>query len=258
MKTGSTRSSGLISRRRKNNISRKTGQAIADFQLIQDGDNILVALSGGKDSLALLEILLYLQAKAPVKFSLTAGTVDEGFEGFETARIADHCSRKNIPFILKREKILDIIREKNLSGPHFCSFCARLRRGTLYTLAQQQGFNKIALAHHADDFIETLLLDLFYAGSFWKMPVCLVSRRQEITVIRPLVYVYEEEIERFCQDQGFAPVPHPCPFSEAGFSQRARMKQWLTEMARTNPAIKGNLLRAVLKEQKIALKYTSR
>lgn len=241
----------MISRRRKNSVIRKTGQAIADFRLIQAGDNILVALSGGKDSLALLEILLHLQAKAPVKFTLTACTVDEGFEGFETGRIAEHCSRKNVPFILKSEKILHIIRGKNLSGPHFCSLCARLRRGTLYTLAQQQGFNKIALAHHADDFIETLLLDLFYAGSFWQMPVCLVSGRRKVTVIRPLVYVYEEEIESFCRDQGFSPIPHPCPFSEGGFSQRARMKQWLTQMAQANPAIKGNLLRAVLKEQKI-------
>ena len=165
------RLSELISRKSGNSIIRKVGKAIADFQMIQAQDNILLALSGGKDSLTLLEILLYLQKRAPVRFTLTACTIDEGFGGFETERIADHCSRKNVPFILKREKILHIIQEKNLSGPHFCSLCARLRRGTLYTLARQQGFNKIALAHQADDFIETLLLELFYAGSLWKMPV---------------------------------------------------------------------------------------
>ncbi len=248
----------MISRKSENKVARKiiirkTGQAIAEFQLIQDGDNILVALSGGKDSLALLEILLHLQKRAPVKFTLTACTIDEGFGGFETDRIADHCSRKNVPFILKREKILQIIQEKNLSGPHFCSLCARLRRGTLYTLAQQQGFNKIALAHHADDFIETLLLDLFYAGSLWKMPAHLVSEDRKNRVIRPLAYVYEEEIERFCVAQDIIPIPHSCPFHEGGLSKRSQMKQWLKELAQTNPAIKGNLLRAVLKGQKITV-----
>jgi len=239
-----------IFRRRKNNLIRKTGQAIADFNLIQSGDNVLLALSGGKDSLALLEILLYLQRKAPVKFSLTACTIDEGFGGFQTERIADHCRQRKVPFILRREKILDILQGKNLSGPHFCSLCARLRRGTLYTLAREQGFNKIALAHHADDFIETLLLDLFYAGSFWKMPVSLASERRKEVVIRPLVYVYEEEIERFCQDQDLVPIPHPCPFTEEGFSQRSRIKQWLKELSKTNSAIKGNLLSAVIRGQK--------
>lgn len=243
----------MISRKSGNRVIRKTGQAISDFHLIQTGDNILVALSGGKDSLALLEILLHLQKRAPVRFTLTACTIDEGFGGFETDRIADHCSRKKVPFILKREKILQIIQEKNLSGSHFCSFCARLRRGTLYTLAQQQGFNKIALAHHADDFIETLLLDLFYAGSLWKMPVHLVSEHRKNRVIRPLAYVYEEEIERFCKAKGIIPVPHSCPFHEGGISRRSQMKQWLKELAQTNPAIKGNLLRAVLKGQNITV-----
>ncbi|MEW5804627.1 MAG: ATP-binding protein [bacterium] len=251
-----TRSSELISRKNENKIIRKIGQAIADFQLIQDQDNILLALSGGKDSLALLEILLHLQKRAPIRFSLTACTIDEGFGGFETERIADHCNRKKVPFILKKEKILHIIQEKNLSGPHFCSFCARLRRGTLYTLARQQGFNKIALAHHADDFIETLLLDLFYAGSLWKMPVHLVSERRKNTVIRPLVYVYEEEIKRFCETRNIIPIPHLCPFHEGSISRRSQMKQWLKDLAQTNPAIKGNLLRAVLKGQGITCLYS--
>jgi len=243
----------LISKKSGNRIIRKTGQAIADFQLIQAGDNILIALSGGKDSLALLEILLHLQKRAPVKFSLTACTIDEGFGGFETDRIADYCSRAKVPFILKKEKILQIIQEKNLTGPHFCALCARLRRGTLYTLAQQQGFNKIALAHHADDFIETLLLELFYTGSLWKMPAHLVSENRENRVIRPLAYVYEEEIERFCAASGIIPIPHSCPFHEGGSSKRSQMKQWLKELAQTNPFIKGNLLRAVLKGQTITV-----
>ena len=239
----------MISRKSENKIVRKTGQAIADFHLIREGDNILIAFSGGKDSFTLLEILLYFQKRAPIRFHLTACTIDEGFKGFDTERLARYCDQKKIPFIIRKEKILEIVQRKKTPGTNFCSFCARLRRGTLYTLAQEQGFNKIALAHHADDFIETLLLDLFYTGSFWKMPVCLISKDRQNMVIRPLVYVYEKEIECFCIDHNIVPVPHPCPYSGPSLSKRKQIKQWLEELSGTNPTIKGNLLKAVLKEQ---------
>lgn len=240
----------MISRKSGNKIVRKTGKAIADFQLIRDGDNILIAFSGGKDSLTLLEILLYLQKRAPIRFNLTACTIDEGFEGFDTERLAKYCEQKKIPFLLKKEKILEIVQKKKTPGTNFCSFCARLRRGCLYSLAQERGFNKIALAHHADDFIETLLLDLFYTGSFWKMPVFLISNDRRNMVIRPLVYVYEKEIECFCKDHNIVPTPHPCPYSSSSDSKRKQIKEWLDKLSRTNPTIKGNLLKAVLKEQR--------
>jgi tRNA 2-thiocytidine biosynthesis protein TtcA len=239
----------LISKRGGNKIFQKSGQAIADFQLIQEGDNVLAAVSGGKDSLALLEVLLHLKKRAPITFTITACTIDEGFGGFDPEPVALYCLNKKVPFILKREKILQIVQKNKTPGSHFCSFCSRLRRGILYTLARERGFQKIALAHHADDFIETLILDLFYTGSGWKMPVHLVSKDKKNRVIRPLVYVYEKEIENFCSEQGISPFPHPCPWNEGEKAKRFLVKQWLNELGRTNPAIKGNLLRAVLKDQ---------
>ncbi len=239
----------MISKKNENNLRRKTGRAISDFQLIQENDRILLALSGGKDSLTLLEILLYLKKHAPVSFQLTACTIDEGFPGFDTERIHAYCASQKVPFILKKENIFQIIQEKQIKGPHFCGFCARLRRGCLYTIACQEGFNKIALAHHADDFIETFLLDLLYAGSCWKMPVRLVSQDQRNIVIRPLVYVYEKEIESFCTQNHIIPVPHPCPYSQSGLSKRLKVKRWLNNLSQTDPSIKGNLLHAILKEQ---------
>lgn len=242
----------MISKKNVNKIIRKVGRAIGDYGLIQNQDHILVALSGGKDSLALLEVLLHFQHRAPLHFTLTACTIDEKYGGFNTELIADFCQVRNVPLTIKHEDFPSIIKVKKIPGTSPCSLCARLRRGILYTYAKQIGCTKIALAHHADDFIETLLLDLFFSGSSWKMPVNLVSKDRKNIVIRPLVYVFEQEIASFCQDQQITPIAHPCYYSDNHRSRRAQVKEWLTNLSHTNPNLKGNLLRAVLRDQKDA------
>ena len=225
--------------------TRLVGKAIGDFSLIGEGDRILVALSGGKDSWSLLSILLELQRKAPVKYELGAVTIDPGYGGFETASLEDRLCRESVPFDVIRVPIKDIITEKLEPGTSPCSFCARLRRGILYSHAAGNGWNKIALGHHLDDFVETLLLNLFFNGSIKGMSPCLSADDGCNTVIRPLVYV-KEDLTRRCAELLRVPILScSCPFEGMLSSKRKWIKGLIADLEQDVPDLKTTLLSAM-------------
>ncbi|HCT84930.1 MAG TPA: tRNA 2-thiocytidine(32) synthetase TtcA [Candidatus Margulisbacteria bacterium] len=229
----------------RDKIIRSAGKAVADFGLIKDGDNILVGLSGGKDSYTMVDVLLALQKKAPIQFSLTGITIDSGFEGFKGETIEYYCKEKKVPFIYKKADILNIIKEHKNPRKSVCSFCARLRRGALYTFAAEHGYNKIALGHHADDFIETVLMNMFYSGSLKAMAPYHVADDKRNIVIRPLVYVFEEDIITYALQKKFPIICCVCPVSKGAESKRNRVKRLLRELQEETPHIKSNILNSL-------------
>jgi tRNA 2-thiocytidine biosynthesis protein TtcA len=228
-------------------ILRKVGRAIGDFGLIDSGDRILVAHSGGKDSWILLHSLAQLQKKAPVRFELVALTIDAGFPAFHPSLIAAYCST-HLPGIavhVHAAPIYRIAMTYKTEGTGFCSFCARLRRGVLYTRAQHLGCNKIALAHHADDFIETLLLNQFFNGSIKAMSPLLQADDGKNIVIRPLCYVPERAIETLAVQRGFPILTTDCPAAGRQDMKRKMVKNLLAELERSSPGVKASLLSAL-------------
>lgn len=230
-------------------IKHGVGRAIADFGLIEEGDRIAVAVSGGKDSYTLLHILEALRRRAPVRYELVALTIDSGYPGFRSDVIAAHLQEHGFTHHVEATNHYDIIREKRRPGSSYCSICARLKRGVLYTLAWQMGCNKLALGHHLDDFVETLLLNQFFVGTLKAMAPRMLADNGETTVIRPLVYVEEREIIPFARENRFPVVCCCCPVCGKADIQRKRMKELLTELERENPAVKRSLLRALANVQ---------
>jgi tRNA 2-thiocytidine biosynthesis protein TtcA len=239
----------LIKNRRYTKIKNAVGRAIADFSLIQDGDRIAVGVSGGKDSYTLLHILDELRRRAPVKYELVAITIDSGYPGYRSDVIVQHLEENGFRYHLEKSNHFDIIKEKRRPDSSYCSICARLKRGSLYTLAKQFGCNKLALGHHLDDFIETLLLNQFFVGSLKAMAPSMLADNGETTVIRPLVYVEEKEIIPFSRENGFPVVCCCCPVCGTADMQRKKMKQLLTELQKSIPHVKRSLLRALANVQ---------
>ena len=226
-------------------ITRLVGKAIGDFGLIEGGDRILVALSGGKDSWTLLLALRELQRKAPISFHLGAVTVHPGPEIFDCAGIQERLSGEDIPYWIIPADIVEIVKENLTPGTSPCSFCSRLRRGILYTFAAKQQWNKIALGHHLDDFIETLLLNLFFNGSIKGMSPNLLSDDGRNRVIRPLVYVREEMTRQYAQTVGVPIVGCSCGFQGMVASRRRWIKELLSQIEHEVPDVKSNLLAAM-------------
>ncbi len=225
-------------------IARRTTRAIVAFGLVEDGDRVMVGLSGGKDSWTLLQILDVLRTHAKIDFSLVAATVDSGYEDFRHDLIAQACAERGWEHHVEHTSIgetIDAVLEPDETP---CSLCGRLRRGVLYRLAGQLGATKIALGHHADDVIETLLLNLFYEGTLKAMPARLVSDAGHV-VIRPLVYVREAEAAAYARERGL-PVVNCCCSACGDFSlKRRRIKRLLLDLERENPAVKNSMVRAV-------------
>src|SRR5213592_5017061 len=182
-------------------IAKKTTKAIVDYAMIEDGDRIMVGLSGGKDSWALLQILDVLRRRAPISFSLIAVNVDSGYKDYKHDVIARTCEERGWEYRIEHTSIGEVMDDLLEANATPCSLCARLRRGVLYRIATEVGATKIALGHHLDDFIETLLLNLFFAGALKAMPARLVSDNAEHVVIRPLVYVTESEARAYTKEQ---------------------------------------------------------
>src|SRR5881296_2989685 len=182
-------------------LAKRVTKAIVDYQMIEDGDRVMVGLSGGKDSWALLQILDVLRQRAPIRFSLVAVNVDSGYKEYKHDLIASTCEAHGWDYRIEHTGIGQTIEDILDDGDTPCSLCARLRRGVLYRIAKEVGATKIALGHHADDFIETLLLNVFFAGALKAMPAKLVSDNSEHVVIRPLVYVTEAEARNYAKEE---------------------------------------------------------
>lgn len=239
----------LIKNSRYTKIKNAVGRAIADFSLIEDGDRIAVGVSGGKDSYSMLHILDELRRRAPVKYELVAITIDSGYPGYRSDVIVQHLKENGFSYHLEKSDHFDIIKEKRRPDSSFCSICARLKRGSLYTLAKKFGCNKLALGHHLDDFIETLLLNQFFVGSLKAMAPSMLADNGETTVIRPLVYIEEKEIIQFSRENGFPVVCCCCPVCGTADMQRKKMKQLLTDLQKSIPHVKRSLLRALANVQ---------
>ncbi|HSQ67413.1 MAG TPA: tRNA 2-thiocytidine(32) synthetase TtcA [Polyangiaceae bacterium] len=227
----------------KKKLSRAVSQAIADFDMIQDGDRILVAVSGGKDSYTLLHLLRELSARAPVRFTLIAVNLDQGHPGFPAEVLAEYMHREGYDFRPVREDTYAIVKEKIPEGKTYCSLCSRLRRGVLYRVAGELGCNKIALGHHRDDVLQTFLLNLQFAGQLAAMPPKLVSE-SGVVVIRPLAYAAEEDIRVFAEHQRFPILPCDLCGSQDHLQRKAAGRM-LDEMERNRPGTKAVMLAAL-------------
>jgi tRNA 2-thiocytidine biosynthesis protein TtcA len=230
---------------REHRIRRLVGRAIGDFGLIEQGDRILVALSGGKDSWTLLHVLELLRKRAPVDFSLIAVTVHPGFPGFRTDAIEEHLRRRGFEHRVVAAPVHELTLEKLSPGDIPCPLCARMKRGVLYTQARELDCTKIALGHHRDDFIETLLLNQLYNGAIKAMAPLLRADDGRNRVIRPLVYVPEEEIIAFAAEAGFPVTCCACPACGDPDHRRLRIKRLLAELEGEHPGIKASLLAAL-------------
>ena len=226
-------------------IAKKTTKAITDFNLVEDGDRIMVGLSGGKDSWALIQILDVLQQRAPIDFSIVAVNVDSGYEGYQHTQVAAACQERGWEFHSEHTSIGAVIDDKLESDDTPCSLCARLRRGVLYRLAKQTGATKIALGHHLDDFIETVLLNLFFAGALKAMPARLTSDNGAHVVIRPLVYVTEAEARAYCKERELPIIGCCCPACGDLSLQRQRVKRLIVELEREHPNVKASMIKAL-------------
>jgi len=226
-------------------IAKKVTRAITDHGLIEDGDRVMVGLSGGKDSWALIQILDVLRRRAPIDFSIVAVNIDSGYEGYEHNKIVETCSARGWECHIEHTQIGEAIEDILDESATPCSLCARLRRGALYRLATQVGATKIALGHHADDFIETLLLNLFFSGALKAMPARLVSDNGEHVVIRPLVNVLESEARAYAKASNLPIVGCCCPACGDLSLQRQRVKRLIAELEVEHPDIKSSMLRAL-------------
>ena len=226
-------------------LATKTTRAVVDYQMIEDGDRIMVGLSGGKDSWALLQILDVMRRKAPVRFSLVAVNVDSGYKAYKHDLIARTCEARGWEYRIQHTHIGELIEDILDANETPCSLCARFRRGVLYRVAKEVGATKIALGHHADDFIETLLLNLFFAGALKAMPAKLVSNDGAHVVIRPLVYVGEEEARAYAKESELPIIGCCCPACGDLGLQRQRTKRLLMELEAEHPGVKQSMLKAL-------------
>lgn len=221
------------------------GKAIGDFGLIEEGDRIAVAVSGGKDSYTLLLVLEELRRRAPVSFELIAVNIDSGYPGYRTDVIEGFFRKHGFSYRMVPTGHYAIIQEKRRPGSSYCSICSRLKRGELYEAARTLGCNKLALGHHQDDFIETLLLNQFFVGSLKSMSASMLADNGIITVIRPLVYLAEEDIIAFSRQADLPVVCCCCPVCGTADMQRKRMKRLLKELQVDIPHVKNSLLKAL-------------
>ncbi len=221
-----------------------TGKAISDYHMIEDGDRIMVCLSGGKDSYTLLDMLLKLQTVAPIQFDLVAVNLDQKQPEFPEHVLPNYLDSLGVEYHIVERNTYSIVKEKLEPGKTMCSLCSRLRRGILYNTAQELGTNKIALGHHMDDLVETMFLNMFHGSRLKTMPPKLISDDQRNIVIRPLVYCREKDIATYSNERNFPIIPCNLCGSQPNL-QRNQIKQMLTEWDKQSPDRVSNIFRSM-------------
>jgi tRNA 2-thiocytidine biosynthesis protein TtcA len=225
-------------------LCRLVGQAIGDFGMIEDGDKVMVCVSGGKDSYAMLDILMKLRERAPIHFEIVAVNLDQKQPNFPAEILPNYLKGLGIPFHIEEQDTYSIVKRVIPEGKTTCGLCSRLRRGILYRVADELGATKIALGHHRDDILETLMLNMFYAGKLKGMPPKLRSDDGKHIVIRPLAYVPEKLLERYAADMSFPIIPCDLCGSQPNL-QRQVMKEMLRDWEKKHPGRVENLFRSM-------------
>ncbi|MEL0321789.1 MAG: tRNA 2-thiocytidine(32) synthetase TtcA [Gammaproteobacteria bacterium] len=230
--------------KRQQRLRRLTGQAIGDYQMIEEGDKVMVCLSGGKDSYALLDMLISLKKSAPVSFDLIAVNLDQKQPGFPEHVLPEYMATKDIPFYVIERDTYSTVRRVVPDGKTTCSLCSRLRRGTVYGFAEANAVTKIALGHHRDDIVETLFLNLFFGSKMKAMPPKLVSDDGRYVVIRPLAYCKESDLAQFATDQRYPIIPCNLCGSQRNL-KRAEIKAMIVDWDKRYPGRVENLFRGL-------------
>jgi len=223
---------------------RPIGQAIADHKMIQEGDRIVLGLSGGKDSLTLLHVLRHLQRHAPVKFEIAAMTVDPQIEGFNPQHLKSYLADMGIPYFYESQAIAEQA-ETQLKNDSFCSFCSRMKRGIMYTTLRREGYNVLALAQHLDDLAESFLMSAFRGGQLRTMKANYTNKDGDVRIIRPMIYVRERQSRDFAQAVALPVVPDSCPACFSMPTERDHMKKLLAAEERHNKSLFKSLLHAM-------------
>ena len=244
MTLASARKAEFESNKLAKRLRRQTGEAIADFRMIEEGDKVMVCLSGGKDSYALLDVLLFLKEKSPVKFELIAVNLDQKQPGFPARVLPEYLDSLGVPFRIVEQDTYSVVKRVIPEGKTMCSLCSRLRRGALYRAAGELGATRIALGHHRDDILATFFLNLFYGGKLKAMPPKLLSDDGRHVVIRPLAYVAEEDLAAYAEERGFPIIPCNLCGSQEHLQRRA-VGEMLRQWERQHPGRIESILRAI-------------
>lgn len=221
-----------------------TGKAIADYNMIQHGDRIMVCLSGGKDSYTLLWVLRKLQQRAKHKFEILAFTLDQGQPGWDDTGLRGWLTKYDVPFEIITRDTYSIVKEKVPENKTYCALCSRLRRGIIYRYAEEHGYNKIALGHHRDDLIRTMIMSICYGGITSSMPPKLLSDNKKNILIRPLVYCQEADIAAFAKEMAFPIIPCNLCGSQMNLT-RVKVRKLIDALAAENPKVPSNILSAI-------------